>query len=422
MLRPWRTGVTTDWIGFVESAYALEPDLDAWLAGLAARAAPILDEGFGLTALAFRLEPGRVAIEGAGASGGPPGLREMALAANREASSPALDDVYRASIPVGTISEAFPPEHVAVIRNTSGGLFQDVLGLVAHSGAGRGISMTAPLGRPRRTSEPERARWKRAALHVAAAHRLRHAIESIELEAPSVEAVLDPSGRVADARASAKPSSARDLLREAVRRSERARGPARRDPDAALDLWEALVRGRWSLVDHFDSDGRRFVVAHRNEPGGDDPRGLAPRERDVAELIGRGYAPKEIAYALGLARGTVDAALGRARAKLGVRSLAELASLFAPGGLRARLAELQLAGESLLVGVLPGSGEDRLAGLSEAERDVALALVRGATNREIATRRGAAERTVANQVQALFRKLGVHSRAELAAALLRAPT
>lgn len=411
--------MTTDWIDFVESAYALEPDLDTWLARLAACAAPLLDEGFGLTALAFRFEPGRVAIEGAGAHGGPPGLREIALAANREAPSPAMDALYRTRVPVGTISEAFPPAHVEVIRRSSGGLFQDALGLVAHAGAGRGVSITAPLARSRCTTAPERARWKRAALHVAAAHRLRHALASIGLEAPSVEAVLDPSGRVADARASAKPLGARDLLREAVRRSERARGSERRDPDTALDLWEALVRGRWSLVDHFDSDGRRFVVAHRNEPSGDDPRGLATRERDVAELLGQGYAPKEIAYALGLARATVDAALGRARSKLGLRSHAELAAFFAPGGLRARLSELALAGEPLLVGVLPALDEDRLTGLSEAERDVALALVRGATNREIAKRRGAAERTVANQVQALFRKLGVHSRAELAATLLR---
>jgi DNA-binding NarL/FixJ family response regulator len=193
----------------------------------------------------------------------------------------------------------------------------------------------------------------------------------------------------------------------------------RRDPDAALDLWEALVRGRWSLVDHFESDGRRYVVAHRNEPGGDDPRGLSTRERDVAELVGRGYAPKEIAYALGLSRSTVDNALGRARRKLGIGSLAELADFFAPGGLRARIAELELAGQPLLVGALPALDESRLASLSDAERAIAIAVVRGATSRAIAEGRCASDRTVANQLQSLYRKLGVHSRAQLAAALRR---
>jgi len=57
---------------------------------------------------------------------------------------------------------------------------------------------------------------------------------------------------------------------------------------------------------------------------------------------------------------------------------------------------------------LPGS-------LSPCERDVLRAVVRGDSNREIAESRGTSDRTVANQVQAIFRKLGVHSRCELAA-------
>ncbi len=409
-----------DWIGFVESAYALEPGLGDWLGGIAARAAPLLDEGFGLTALAFRLGPERVEIEEAGTHGGPENLREIALAANRTAANPALDLVYRASAPVATLSEIFAtrPETLAIVREASAGAFRDTLGMVAHAGSGRGIAITAPLAEVRGMSLGERSRWTRAALHIAAAYRLRLALESTSLDAPSVEAVLDPNGRIADARASARSRSARETLREAVRRTERARGAERRQPDAALGLWTGLVRGRWSLVDHFDADGRRFVVAHRNPPGSGDPRGLTSRERDAAEQLGLGYAPKEIAYALGLARSTIDNALARARRKLGLAGIAELASLFAPGGLRARLAEVEVAGEPLLVGVLPPVAAERLAGLSEAEREIALALVQGATNAEIAARRSSAERTVANQIQTLYRKLGVSSRAELAATLL----
>ncbi len=55
--------------------------------------------------------------------------------------------------------------------------------------------------------------------------------------------------------------------------------------------------------------------------------------------------------------------------------------------------------------------------LTEAERTVALHLMAGATNAEIASARGCAVRTVCNQVQSLFKKLGVRSRAELAAKL-----
>ena len=55
--------------------------------------------------------------------------------------------------------------------------------------------------------------------------------------------------------------------------------------------------------------------------------------------------------------------------------------------------------------------------LTEAERAVALHLMAGASNAEIAAARGCAVRTVCNQVQSLFKKLGVRSRAELAAKL-----
>ena len=410
-----------DWIGFVESAYALELGLGDWLGGIAARAAPLLDEGFGITALAFRLGPERIEIEEVGTCGGPEDLREIALATNRAAPNPALDLVYRSSVPVATLSEIFAnrPETLSIVREASAGAFRDSLGMVAHAGSGRGIAITAPLAEVRGMSAGERSSWTRAALHVAAAYRLRLALESTALEAPSVEAVLNPNGSIADARASARSRSSREALREAVRRTERARGAERREPDAALALWTGLVRGRWSLVDHFDADGRRFVVAHRNPPGSGDPRGLTPRERDAAEQLGLGYTPKEIAYALGLSRSTIDNALSRARRKLSLSGIAELASLFAPGGLRARLREIEVAGEPMLVGVLPPVAAEHLAGLSEVEREIALALVQGATNREIAARRSSAERTVANQVQTLYRKLGVSSRAGLAALLAR---
>lgn len=43
----------------------------------------------------------------------------------------------------------------------------------------------------------------------------------------------------------------------------------------------------------------------------------------------------------------------------------------------------------------------------------------GLSNAEVAKKRGTAVRTVANQLQSLFRKLGVNSRAELSARLVR---
>ena len=55
-----------------------------------------------------------------------------------------------------------------------------------------------------------------------------------------------------------------------------------------------------------------------------------------------------------------------------------------------------------------------LDSLTEAERAVATLVIDGLSNAEIATRRGTSVRTVANQLQSLYRKLNVASRLELA--------
>ena len=48
----------------------------------------------------------------------------------------------------------------------------------------------------------------------------------------------------------------------------RARGKLQRvAPEEALGVWQALARGRWSIVEQFDHEGRRYVVARRKTPG-----------------------------------------------------------------------------------------------------------------------------------------------------------
>jgi len=55
------------------------------------------------------------------------------------------------------------------------------------------------------------------------------------------------------------------------------------------------------------------------------------------------------------------------------------------------------------------------AGLTAAEREVLALLGRGHSNAAIAAARRVATRTVANQVQSIFRKLGLRSRRDLLA-------
>ena len=82
-----------------------------------------------------------------------------------------------------------------------------------------------------------------------------------------------------------------------------------------------------------------------------------------------------------------------------------------PSGLRSR--HLRLDGDEVLIVSFPLASAP-LPSLTSAERDVALRALAGASNREIAVARGSSERTVANQLSSIFKKLGIGSRAELA--------
>ncbi len=66
------------------------------------------------------------------------------------------------------------------------------------------------------------------------------------------------------------------------------------------------------------------------------------------------------------------------------------------------------------------STSPRWASLTRAEAEVARYVLKGLSNKQIALRRRTCERTVANQLASLYRKLDVSSRAELANAFVRA--
>lgn len=87
-----------------------------------------------------------------------------------------------------------------------------------------------------------------------------------------------------------------------------------------------------------------------------------------------------------------------------------------PAGARGR--RFSLEGEDFAVLVLPvrTTGHDTTS-LTSAEREVARLVAHGLSNGEIASIRATSARTVANQLQSIFRKLGVGSRVELSAAL-----
>jgi DNA-binding CsgD family transcriptional regulator len=93
--------------------------------------------------------------------------------------------------------------------------------------------------------------------------------------------------------------------------------------------WKALVDARWSLVDHFERDGKHFILAERNDPIAGGIALLSDRERQVVALAAVGHANKMIAYELGISVSTVGVLLARAAKRVGVRSRKKLVAAYA---------------------------------------------------------------------------------------------
>ncbi|MEZ4393931.1 MAG: helix-turn-helix transcriptional regulator [Polyangiales bacterium] len=396
-----------DWVSVLEAAYRLDGSEADWLRGLLARL-EVLDGGHGVVAQVFCETPRGAELERVVAHGGSPELAAHVEAMTRRASPELVARLGRPSqvTSMRRAMRALGAEEVFVAGlRAQPEPQEDVCFVAIHDGdghllalsGGRG-SLAAPL--------PHAERLRCAASHVGAALRIRRRLGG---EDDLGDAVFSPGSALEHA--TERGRGARERLAEAVARSERARGRARHRPDEALALWQGLVAGRWSLVDRVERDGKRFVVAHWNEPRVVEPRGLAPREAMVAEALGRGSTLKEIAYELGLGVSAVNKAAARARAKLGLRTLGELAALFAPAT-RRRARALEVAGERFVAASL--GDVCSLEGLSPAERDVAERAARGESNRAIARARGTSLQTVAKQLGGLFAKLRVGSRTELA--------
>lgn len=101
------------------------------------------------------------------------------------------------------------------------------------------------------------------------------------------------------------------------------------DSDDALDLHGALVGGRWCLVDTFESEGKRYLIARHNTSASASGPGLSVRETQVAVLAAMGHALKRIAYELGVSESCVATYLRRALVKLRLPDRIALSRRFA---------------------------------------------------------------------------------------------
>jgi DNA-binding CsgD family transcriptional regulator len=329
--RPVPSG-EVDPVAILECAYRAEEadDDEKWLARILELARPALDEGLGAAGFFYDVSnPSEMRVWAPVLLGTPPGAIEALYTINASAPEDYAKELFRPTALCATLSERF---HVGrrvldepLAREVLAPLgVVDFVSVSATDPTGVGCLIGAPLGRVAHVGRSSAALWNRIAAHIASGARLRRTKDAAIAfdRTHAAEAILSPSGKLEHAEDAAKSAEARDALATATRDMDRARGRLRRsDPDEAVGIWTALVAGRWALVDHFDHDGRRYVVARKNDPEVVPTASvLTPREQQVLAYAAMGQSNKLIGYTLGLSSSTVAMHLSSAAQKLGVKS------------------------------------------------------------------------------------------------------
>jgi hypothetical protein len=291
-----------DVVSVIEAAYSAGDDA-GWLQRVAAA-----------TAAAFRGAGGAMAI--LYDSRGDDSVRLLQIACHGMSS-----DVPRTLFPRAPKFAESQPEIIHGFRTVHFGTFLGVtsrhlpeyLGAVGQLGFDdmavvnaidpEGLGCVICLPDRARTYPPQlRHTWQWLGTHIAAGNRLRRRLAA--LSGGDGDAELPPTRR------------RRELLQDALARIDHAR-TRRADGDRAVGLWRGLVDGRWSVVEHFERNGRRYFLAHRNDPELRRHRALTMREQQVLAHAQLGHPNKLIAYSLGLSLSAVGTHLARARRKLG---------------------------------------------------------------------------------------------------------
>ncbi len=319
----------TLWLNMIAAAYRVDIDDAAWLDGVVDVVRPKLDDGLGVYAFFYQApSPSQYSQSAIRFYGCSPEVESFAVRAG-ELTTPEIVRDILLSHPFGTTSDALGRRRLSTELSSMApphGI-ADSVGLNAIDPLGNGCIITGPRRTMARLGRGERSLFRMVTAHLAAGHRLRRGLaRTLQAQIDSAEAIIEPGGAVQHAVGAAEPAGARAALVRATARLDRAR---RRETDSrnAVELWTALVSGRWSIVDRFDTDGRRFFLAWRNDPAVPTSRELTPRELQVASYAALGHSNKLIAYSLGLSESTVATHLTTARTKLGLRTRLELIEL-----------------------------------------------------------------------------------------------
>jgi hypothetical protein len=252
----------------VDAAYQLDGSTDDWLRRIVHCARPALAPDLGVIGTTMRLQADR----------GPTFTSAMVTTGNVPAG---VVDFIRA------LSGEHMPDYVqaAIVSRAT---------LDTASSAYERPPRTCPVSRLRAARSPSPARHSRPARRAGLRRRRARVHAARELRqghrpAATPERALGardgsrvrgpaPARRARVARGRDRAWRSRRPRRRGRQAWRRARGAARRrDRDRPR-----AQPSRWSLVEAFESDGRRYLVARKNDPKVDYPRALSERERQVA--------------------------------------------------------------------------------------------------------------------------------------------
>lgn len=200
-------------------------------------------------------------------------------------------------------------------------------------------------------------------------------------------------------------------------------------PVALAAIWDNLISGRWSVVDSFSVAERSYLAFDLRVTPAGRPR-LTERQLEILERTLSAPCQKVVAIELGRTASTVAWSLAQSLKAMGFSCQASRVPSFLVAAIHAHHGTTDLV-EARFRGWGEGSTAFGIASiprpdlclaplLTSTEYAVARLLADGHSRSEIATLRNASTRTVANQVSAVFRKLGVSGRLELLAYAARA--
>lgn len=188
--------------------------------------------------------------------------------------------------------------------------------------------------------------------------------------------------------------------------------------DSNRGMADALLAGRMRLVAREEDGAGGCVLGFEAVSAR-----LSRRELSVLAAAEGGVANKFVAIEQSLACSTVSESLQTALTKLGFANRAEFLKVMACLRVNALALGARLVRDAERCWLfLPVEAWGLDARLTQAERQVVAGVLDGRTNAAIAMARRTSCRTVANQLAAIYRKLGVSSRWELAARIVRVST